>query len=144
MSRGRIYLLYIYICIFNCKLKWFCKMINKLQSTYKRMISLATVYFLIWFAIPGCHLSVFSYRIASLIVQKNLHDVNIQGKMSFLLCRLKLTVSSIIDRSFHLEILREALLRAIDDIDSAFSRVTSQVASFSLGQSDLNLCYALS
>ncbi|OIT32872.1 putative protein phosphatase 2c 51 [Nicotiana attenuata] len=36
--------------------------------------------------------------------------------------RLKLTVSSIIDRSFHLEILREALLRAIDDIDSAFSR----------------------
>ncbi|XP_047263963.1 uncharacterized protein LOC107853145 isoform X3 [Capsicum annuum] len=36
--------------------------------------------------------------------------------------RLKLTVSSIIDRSFHLEILKEALLRAIDDIDSAFSR----------------------
>ncbi|CAN4093393.1 unnamed protein product [Withania somnifera] len=36
--------------------------------------------------------------------------------------RLKLTVSSIIDPSFHLEILREALLRAIDDIDSAFSR----------------------
>lgn len=36
--------------------------------------------------------------------------------------RLKLTVSSIIDQSFHLEILREALLRAIDDIDSAFSR----------------------
>ncbi|XP_070012501.1 uncharacterized protein [Nicotiana sylvestris] len=36
--------------------------------------------------------------------------------------RFKLTVSSIIDRSFHLEILREALLRAIDDIDSAFSR----------------------
>lgn len=140
MSRGRIYLLYI--CIFNCKRKWFCKMINKLQSTYKRMISLATVYFLIWFAITGCHLSVFTYLIAFLIVQKNLHDVNIQGKMS--LCRFKLTVSSIIDRSFHLEILREALLRAIDDIDSAFSRVTSQVASFSSGQSDLNLCYALS
>ncbi|XP_060181146.1 uncharacterized protein LOC132610787 isoform X1 [Lycium barbarum] len=53
--------------------------------------------------------------------QSTLRDLN--GKLDELnFGRLKLTVSSIIEQSFHLEILREALLRAIDDIDSAFSR----------------------
>ncbi|XP_031112674.1 uncharacterized protein LOC116016509 isoform X3 [Ipomoea triloba] len=36
--------------------------------------------------------------------------------------RLKLSLSSIFDESFPLEIFKEAVLRAIDDIDSAFSR----------------------
>ncbi|KAJ8547558.1 hypothetical protein K7X08_011144 [Anisodus acutangulus] len=53
--------------------------------------------------------------------QSTLRDLNWKlDELNF--GRLKLTVSSIIDQSFHLEILREALLRAIDDIDSAFSR----------------------
>ncbi|XP_059311556.1 uncharacterized protein LOC132063131 [Lycium ferocissimum] len=53
--------------------------------------------------------------------QSTLRDLNWKlDELNF--GRLKLTVSSIIDQSFHLEVLREALLRAIDDIDSAFSR----------------------
>ncbi|KAH9729676.1 hypothetical protein KPL70_009419 [Citrus sinensis] len=40
--------------------------------------------------------------------------------------RFKFSLPDIFDDSFHLEILREALLRAIHDIDTAFSKATSR------------------
>lgn len=41
-----------------------------------------------------------------------------------LLRRFKVTLSAILDGSFPFELLREALLRAIHDIDAAFSKVS--------------------
>lgn len=38
--------------------------------------------------------------------------------------RFKLSLSAIFDGSFHLEILKESLLRAIHDIDASFSKVS--------------------
>lgn len=40
--------------------------------------------------------------------------------------RIKFTLSTIFDGAFHLEILKESLLRAIDDIDAAFSKEASR------------------
>ncbi|XP_023773030.1 uncharacterized protein LOC111921679 isoform X1 [Lactuca sativa] len=46
--------------------------------------------------------------------------------------RIKFTSSTIFNGAFHLEILKEALLRAIDDIDAAFSKEASRY-SFNSG-----------
>ena len=58
------------------------------------------------------------------------HISNINIKYSYdkkylsFFCRIKFTLSTIFDGTFHLEILKESLLKAIDDIDAAFCKVS--------------------
>lgn len=56
-------------------------------------------------------------------------------------CRVKTSRTSKFDNSHHLEILKEALLRAIQDIDAKFSKAGSDVFNYHISIVALNTFY---
>ncbi|CAK7346523.1 unnamed protein product [Dovyalis caffra] len=54
--------------------------------------------------------------------------------------RFKFSLPTNVDDSFHLDILKEALLRAIHDIDAAFSKANGRILAANIGDSKALLC----